>query len=303
MARLCVSSLARRATAVVSTRFFWIALAGDDERRVRSLSTIAVIGASGTAGSRVVARLKARDVAIVEISRAHGVDLISGRGLFQALAGVDVVIDVSNPMPADEGSNITRTVATATRNVVGACAARDIQRLVVSTIAGIQDPLFDGFAYYEAKRAAKEIVLDSPVPATLVKSTQWYEFATNPAAVSACDGEVIVQDWLIQPIAADSVADVLVEAALGQTHPPRTITGPQAIRLPELTSKLLARQGDSRGVRAVQPALVALGTGALLASDGAIVIGPDVDTWLHTLAPAGTDGSSAGDGSSPPTRL
>ena len=265
---------------------------------MRPLTTIAVIGATGTAGSRVVARLKARDVAVVEISRAHGVDLLAGEGLAQALEGADVVIDVSNPVPADGWSNITQTLATASRNIVGACAAQEVPRLVVSTIAGIDDPVFDGFPYYEAKRASKEILLDGPVPTTIVKSTQWYEFATDPAAVSCNDGEVLVEDWLIQPIAADTVADVLVEAALGQTRTPRTITGPHAIRLPELTSKLLSRQGDERRVRAVQPAVAALGTGALLASDHAVVVGPDVDTWLHTLAPAGTDGSQGEDGSS-----
>ncbi|OBF53271.1 NmrA family protein [Mycobacterium sp. 852002-50816_SCH5313054-b] len=268
-----------------------------------SLSTIAVIGATGTAGSRVVARLKARDVGVVEISRRQGVDVLYGPGLFEALAGVDVVIDVCDPSPEGGRSNIVQTVATATRNIVGACAARDIRRLVVSTLAGVEDPVFDGFPYYEAKRAAKAILLDSPVPVTLVKSTQWYEFATNPAAVDSHDGEVTVQDWLIQPVAADTVADVLVEAALGQTHPPRTITGPEAVRLPELTSKLLARQGDNRRVRVVQPALGALGTGALLPCDGAVVVGPNVDTWLHTLAPAAADGDSAdGDGAAP-TRL
>ena len=267
---------------------------------MRSLSTIAVIGATGTAGSRVVARLKARGVAVVEISRAHGVDLISGEGLSQALEGVDVVIDVANPMPADRWSDISQTMATAMRNVVGACAAQEIQRLVVSTIAGIEDRTFDGFPYYEAKRVAKEIVLESPVPATIVKSTQWYEFATNPVAVTYNDGEVTVEDWLIQPIAADSVADVLVEAALGQTHMPRTITGPHAMRLPDLTTKLLARQGDGRRVRAVQPKLAGLAAGALLAPDGAMVIGPDIDTWLQNLAPTGADASPAADESEQP---
>lgn len=63
--------------------------------------------ATGTAGSRVTARLKGRDVAVVEISRTHGVDLITGQGLSEALEGVDVVIDVSNPMPADDHSDIT----------------------------------------------------------------------------------------------------------------------------------------------------------------------------------------------------
>ena len=264
------------------------------------MSTIAVIGATGTVGSRVVTRLKARDVAVVEISRSHGADLISGQGLLRALEGADVVIDVSNPVPADRWSDISQTVTTATRNVVGACAAQEIRRLVVATVACIDDPVFDGFPYCEAKRVAKEIVLDGPVPATIVKSTQWYEFATNPAAVTCNDGEVIVEDWLIQPIAADTVADVLVEAALGQAHSPRIITGPDVMRLPDLTSKLLARQGDGRRVRAVQPQLPGLAAGALLATDGARVIGPDIETWLDTLAPTGAEFSPAADESKQP---
>lgn len=213
---------------------------------MRALTTIAVIGATGTAGSRVVARLRPRDVAVVEISRAQGVDVFDAPGLTRALEGVDVVIDVSNPVPPDGRSDIRQTLATAARNIMGACATQEVQRLVVLTIAGIEDPVFDEFPYYQAKREAKEILLDGPVPTTVVKSTQWYEFATNHDAVSCDDNEVIVEDWLIQPIAADTVADVLVETALAQTHTPRTITGPDAIRLPELTSKLLVRQGDRR---------------------------------------------------------
>jgi uncharacterized protein YbjT (DUF2867 family) len=266
------------------------------ERRVRALTTIAVIGASGCGGSRVVARLQSRGVEVVEISRTHGIDLLDAQSLFRALEGVDVAIDVSNPMPSDGQFDIVQTMATAARNLMGACVAGEVQRLVVSTIAGIEDPVFDGFAYYEAKRAAKEILLDGPIPTTIVKSTQWYEFATNPAAVNASDGEVIVEDWLIQPIAADTVADVLVEAALGQSHKPRTITGPHPIRLPKLTSKLLAAQGDLRPVRTVQPSVNALAAGALLATDHAIVVGPDVDTWLNTLAPPSTDGHHSQDG-------
>jgi uncharacterized protein YbjT (DUF2867 family) len=256
------------------------------------LITIAVVGASGTAGTRVVSRLKGRDVAVAEISRAHGVDLISGHGLVDALAGVDVVIDVSNPTPANDHSGIAQAVMTASRNLVGASAAQGVQRLVLLSIAGIENAAFDQVPYYAAKRAAKEIALSSAVPATIVSSTQWYEFATNPAAVTFNNHEVLVEDWLIQPIAADTVADVLVETALGQTHAPRTIAGPQRIRLPELTSKLLARQGDRRRVRAVEPAVAALSEGALRAPAHARVLGPDVDTWLDTL-PLEDEGGSA----------
>ena len=271
-------------------RFNEASLGKSRPKGVRALTTIAVIGATGTAGSRIVARLRSRDVEVVEISREHGVDSFDRPSLSRALEGVDVGIDVSNPVPPDGRSDIGQTLAAASRNLVGACATQKVQRLVVSTIAGIDDPVFDGFAYYEAKREAKDILLDGPIPTTIVKSTQFYEFATNHDAVTCNANEVIVEDWLIQPIAADTVADVLVEAALGQIHTPRTITGPDVIRLPDLTSKLLAQQGDSRQVRTVEPAVAALGAGALLASGRAIVVGPDVDTWLQTLAPPSTNG-------------
>ncbi|OMC17541.1 MULTISPECIES: SDR family oxidoreductase [unclassified Mycobacterium] len=261
------------------------------QRRGCETTNVAVIGATGTAGSRVTARLKGRGVAVIELARAHGVDLISGCGLAEALEGVDVVIDVSDPVPDGDDGDIIDALATASHNLIGACALQGVQRLVALTLAGIDDPTLDASPYYVAKRAAKEIVLDGPVPATIVKSTQYHEFATHPAAVSCEDDEVLVEDWLIQPIAADTVADVLVEAALGQTRAPRTITGPQDIRLPELTSKLLASQGDDRPVRTVQPALTALAGGALLAPNHAMVLGPDIETWLDTMA---TDGAAKG---------
>lgn len=184
------------------------------------MTTIAVVGATGTAGFHVTARLKGREVGVVEISRASGVDLVTGQGLDGALAGVDVVIDVSNPLPADGDADIADTLGSAYRNLVGACASQEIQRLVISTIAGIDDPAFDGFPYFEAKRAA--------------------------------DGVVVAQDWLIQPIAADTVADVLVAAALGQTHAPRTITGPDVIESDRSAQRLSGDSQRGRRGRCVQ---------------------------------------------------
>jgi uncharacterized protein YbjT (DUF2867 family) len=251
------------------------------DMEAKAMTTIAVIGATGTVGSRVTARLKGRGITTIEITRAHGVDLITGQGLSQALEAVDVVIEASNPAPTDE-SDLAQTIATAYHNLVGACAAHAVGRIVALTIAGIDDPAFDQFPHYLAKRMAKNIVLDGPVSATLVKSTHSYEFATDPAAVSYADEEVIVEDWLFQPIAADTVADVLVEAALGQSRAPRSISGPHEVRLPELTSKLLAAQGDHRCVRTVQPSFTALSAGALLAPDHAIALGPDIDAWLSS---------------------
>jgi uncharacterized protein YbjT (DUF2867 family) len=246
------------------------------------MSTIAVIGATGTAGSLVTNKLKSQDVTVVEISRSHGVDLISGQGLSEALQGVDVAIDASNVVP-DDNADIVAVHSTAARNLAAACFVAEVGRLVVLTIAGIDRPEFDDVPFCVAKRRQREIVLHSGVPTTIVKSTHWHEFAANPAAVTFSPTEVAVQDWLIQPIAADTVAEVLLVAAMGAHTGPRTITGPDVIRLPELTSKMLDAQGDHRRVRTVQPPLAALADGALLAPRHAVAIGPTIDTWLEAI--------------------
>jgi uncharacterized protein YbjT (DUF2867 family) len=246
------------------------------------MGKIAIIGATGTAGSRVAAKLKRSDVAVAEISRSHGVDLISGKGLAEALEGADVAIDASNVVPPDDSADIEETLAPAARHVLDACTSQQAGSLVVLTISGIDNPVFDYFPYYRAERAQEQIMHGNGVPCTIVRSTQWHEFATNPAAVTFDEDEVVVQDWLIQPISADTVADVLAVAALGAPGMPRTITGPEVIRLPELTTKLPRRQGDTRAVRVAPAPLAALADGAQLALDNAAVIGPDVDTWLQT---------------------
>ncbi|GAA1490568.1 SDR family oxidoreductase [Brachybacterium sacelli] len=245
---------------------------------------IAVIGATGTAGSRTVATLKNRGLSPVKVSRSTGVDLITGKGLTDALDGVDVVIDTSNAFPPDETIGLHEALTSATRHIVEACVAQRVGHLVFLSINGVDSPVFDDFPYYVAKRAQDDIVANSNVPSTVVKSSQWHEFATNPSAVTFEDEEVRVEDWLIQPVAADTVAEALVEAALGRPGAgPRTIAGPETIRLPELTTKLLSRLGGPRPVRTTAPALPALSEGALLAPDHAAILGPDIDTWLHTV--------------------
>ena len=245
---------------------------------------VAVMGATGTAGSRVVRRFEARNVPVVEVSRSRGIDLVSGEGLAAALVGVDVVVDASNAFPTDESMELVETLTTATRNVVEACVTRGVARLVFLSIAGIENPVFDDFPYYVAKRKQEEIVGNSNLDATILKTTQWHEFATNPAAVTFYDDEVLVQDWLLQPVAADTVADVLVGEALSPSSENLlSITGPEKIRLPELTGRMLEALGDSRPVRSTEPPLAALSDGVLLAPEDARVVGPDVEIWLGSL--------------------
>lgn len=244
---------------------------------------IAAIGATGTVGSHVVSKLEDGGADVVEVSRSHGVDLISANGLREALNGVDVAIDTSNPFPPDDSIELQDALAKSAQNVVDACLSEGVRHLVFLSIVGVENPVFDQFPYYAAKRAQEQIVANSDLPSTIVKSTQFDEFAINPAAVTVNDDEVSVQDWLIQPIAAEAVADVLTEIAFSDDRPPtRRIAGPEPIRLPELTIKLLKDHHDSRAIRTIPPQLPELADGVLLASDEAEVLGPSIEEWLGT---------------------
>ncbi len=82
----------------------------------------------------------------------------------------------------------------------------------------------------------------------------------------------------------------------GSAAPTREIAGPEVVRLPDLTRRLLERRGDRRRVRAVPAVVAALGEGALLAPADATVLGPTVEGWLDTLdrrPPRRTDGGGA----------
>ncbi len=64
---------------------------------------VAVAGATGQVGQAVVAALRDAGHEAVELSRSQGVDVLTGNGLDDALAGADVVIDVLNTSATDPG--------------------------------------------------------------------------------------------------------------------------------------------------------------------------------------------------------
>lgn len=244
--------------------------------------TIAVVGATGTAGSRVVAQLEQAGRQVTPLSRASGIDLHTGAGLVETLGGSKVVIDTSNPFPADPKGNLVETLSDATRRLIEASTQAGVEHLVFLSICNIDSPAFDAFPYYLAKRAQEQVVKDSGLSTTIIRSTQWHEFATNPAAVTFHDHRVDVEDWLIQPITADTVARILIDAATDRPEI-RQIAGPEQIRLPDLTTAYLNFQADTRRVQSVPASLPQLTEGILLAPAEADRLGPTTREWIEHL--------------------
>lgn len=243
--------------------------------------TIAVIGATGTAGSQVVRKLTEAGIPPVQISRSRGVDLVSGHGLVEALAGAHVVMDASDAVPTDSSMSVHETLRLTSRNVVEACRIQGVSRLAHLSLSAAHRPALDVVPYFAAKRAQEHIVTNSDVPSTVLRSTQWFEFALHPSAVHSGPEFVVAENWLIQPVAVESVAEVFIEHAL-LPEPPAvtTVGGPEVMRLPDLTAQLLERLGDSRPVYAKSPRVEALAEGDLIAPPHAHCLAPELSTWL-----------------------
>lgn len=126
---------------------------------------IAVVGAAGMAGSRIVAEAAQRGHVPVAVYRNRrpdtlppGVAAVRGDAgdrsrMSEVFTGVDAVVAATRPVPAQEG-----TVAATTRALLDAAAAHKIRILVVGGAAPLRNP-----------DDPDRLVLDSPeyVPASI----------------------------------------------------------------------------------------------------------------------------------------
>src|SRR5918999_1089044 len=96
---------------------------------------IAVTGATGRVGHHIVDLLETSGHEVVAISRAKGVDVITGDGLDEALAGVEVIVDAATgPSPDREAA--TEFFTASARNLQQAGERAGVGRIVVVSIIG-----------------------------------------------------------------------------------------------------------------------------------------------------------------------
>jgi uncharacterized protein YbjT (DUF2867 family) len=176
---------------------------------------IAVAGATGNIGSLTVAALERDGHDVVPISRSLGVDLSTGDGLDRALAGVDAVVDATNA-PATEPAEAVAYFGTATGNLLAAEQRAGVRHHVLLSIVGIDR--VEGNAHYAGKREQERLVNAGPVPWTIVRATQFHDFAATVVGWTEHDGVATVPPLLVQPIAPADVADILAEVAAGEPH-------------------------------------------------------------------------------------
>jgi uncharacterized protein YbjT (DUF2867 family) len=248
---------------------------------------IAVAGATGRVGRHIVDVLNSGGHEVVAMSRASGVDVVTGEGLEQALTGVEWVIDAATgPSPDEESA--TRFFTAATRNLQEAGQRAGVRGIVVVSIIGI-DRLARR-AYNAAKLAHEEAMLAGPLPVRVLRAAQFHEFVGQLLDWGR-QGEVsYLPKMRIQPVAARSVAEVLADLATDPEAMPTSapfleVAGPREENLVDLAVRLTAHWGDQVKIEEVSdpadPDRELIDSGALLPGPHAILAGPTFEEWLQ----------------------
>lgn len=246
---------------------------------------IAVAGGTGLVGSRVVSRLRERGDEVVVLARSAGVDLVSGAGVSDALAGVEVVIDATS-IVAKTSEEYVEFFGSVARTLQSAGAAAGVRRIITLSIVGIDGLGGGAFAHYDGKNAQEAATEAGPVPTAILRATQFHGFA----------GQLI--DWVakgplmpcpkqpVQTVDVEVVADELAALAheeLTEQHVRRDLAGPVKRTLAELVRATAHARGRRLLVVPVRlPGAAArrVRAGALQAPPGAKIAGGTFEEWL-----------------------
>jgi uncharacterized protein YbjT (DUF2867 family) len=207
---------------------------------------VVVIGSTGLIGAKVAAILRREGHEVVAASPSTGVNVLTGEGLPDAMAATDVVIDLANS-PSFEPAAVLEFFTISCRNLLAAEAAAGVRHHVALSIVGTDRMPDNG--YFRGKAAQETLIEASGIPYTIVRATQFMEFIGSIAAAGADGDKVRLSPGLFQPIAADDVAAIVADVAIGA---PRNgtvdIAGPERGPLAEFAARFLRAVGDSREV-------------------------------------------------------
>jgi uncharacterized protein YbjT (DUF2867 family) len=207
---------------------------------------VVIIGGTGLIGTKLGRLLQADGHEVVAAAPSTGVDTLTGTGLADALKGADVVVDVANS-PSFEDDAVLKFFETSGRNVLAAEADAGVRHHVALSIVGA-DRLPDS-GYMRAKVAQEKLVKGASIPYTIVRATQFMDFA-GAIADGATEGDTThLPPALMQPIASDDVAAALAEVVEEQpANGTVDIAGPERLGQDELVRRYFAATNDNRTV-------------------------------------------------------
>ncbi|WP_433186508.1 SDR family oxidoreductase [Actinoallomurus sp. CA-150999] len=191
---------------------------------------IAVAGGTGTLGRHLVEELRSRGHDVRVLSRSaekYRVDLTTGEGLDEALAGCEVVVDAANA-----SKRAADTLVEGSRRLLAAEEIAGVGHHVCVSIVGCDRvPM----GYFQVKAEQERVVEEGRVPWTIVRATQFHELVDATFASAARWRVLPVPRGRLQSIAVAEVARAVADAAEGAPYRRRVdVTGPEVAGIRDL---------------------------------------------------------------------
>lgn len=246
-----------------------------------------MIGGTGVLGKLVVAELAARGDEVLALSRRaprdlpevashRSVDLTTGEGLGDALAGVEVVVDASNESPRGAGPVLVE----GTKRLLRAGVEAGVRHHVGVSIVGCDRvPM----PYYKVKVEQEQAIAAGDVPWSLLRATQFHTLVAWFFAQTARWRVIPTGKARLQPIdpavAVERLADAAHADPAGRLP---DVAGPEVRTLTELARTWRAVSGE-RLLPLRIPTVGRIGRPigeAALCSPAAAADGPTFEQWL-----------------------
>ncbi len=241
---------------------------------------IAIAGGTGTVGHHVNALALAAGHQTRVLARSQGTNLVTGVGL--NLSGIDVVIDVSGV--ATMKTEAARHFFTAvTHNLLAAEKSCGVKHHVALSIVGTDRA---PYGYYAGKLAQEEALASGNVAWTLLRATQFHEFAATIFERTRWRRIGLIPMMRTQPVAAHEVAARLLELA---TQPAcgraLDLAGPREELLSDMTRRWATATGQGVVVSIPLPGNLgrAMRNGSLLPATDAQYGTQTFSDWLTAL--------------------
>lgn len=240
---------------------------------------VSVVG-GGPSGRAIERALVARGASTELFSRATGFDVGTDDAPAR-LGPADVIVEATGQF------TLRRTVATdfftSSTRAVAAAARRSGARHVLLSIVNCELAEVQGYGYFAGKAAQEQIARTESEKLTVVRSTQWFEFARQSLDRMRIGPLALVPRMTIRPVALDAVAAVIAECATGaRAATSYEIAGPDVLTLWEMTTQL----PDTRITPVPLPLPGRMGRAF---RDGTLVPGPEAETagprftdWIRT---------------------
>lgn len=243
--------------------------------------TIVVLGGSGLIGTKLVNLLRQGCHDVVSASLSFGVNTLTGEGLAEAFEDAEVVVDVTKPRSIEDEAAL-EFFETSGRNIIAAEIQAGVNHHVALSVVGTERLQASG--HFRGKLAQETLIRQSPVPYTILRSTQFFEFLPSIVNSETIDQTVYLSPVLFQPIAADDVAATLADITLS---PPVNgmveVAGPERVSFAQLVKRYLSETGDTRTVVTDVNARyfgAALNDSSLTPGENALLGSWSFDTWL-----------------------